>query len=405
MKAILLLLCACFLGGQAIAQSSIVRPGELSLSVEAAEGEATLLAREMILITIRGLYRRHITRETLQQPAFDGFSWTQLGADSWTEERIAGKKVKIFQRRMAIYPDRPGRLTIGPFKHQLTLTDEGDDWFEHDVTSAPLVIDVAPAPPIEGWWFPVRSVRVSDSWSNAPALLKPGEGVLRTVRLEALGATPEMMPPMPALKSPSAMIFAHPEKRLVELSPAGPVTYAFWRWTIRPANKRSAVVEPISFSYYDTIERAHKTVTIAAQRVAYGELTPEPRGLDDPPRPSAHLPGWSAGIASTLVFLGGILSALWGCRLTWTHVLHMVPWMDPLALRLRYSAWRGDIVDVRRAAAAMITRDGSTSHSDRCRLLDQLDSQIFGHPNDHLNLKLFAKTFLQWKAVKHRVYA
>ena len=85
----------------------------------------------MILVTIRGSYRRHITRERVEQPPLDGFSWSQLGPDRWYEERIRGRPVKMFERRMALYPERAGELTIGAFTHHLTLTDEGDEWFEH----------------------------------------------------------------------------------------------------------------------------------------------------------------------------------------------------------------------------------------------------------------------------------
>ena len=401
MRVLLILFGIVLLCGQAIAQSSTVRPGELSLSIEVEEGETIPFAREMILITIRGHYRRHITRETLHQPDFDGFSWTQLGPDHWTEERIAGKKVKIFRRRMAIYPDRPGRLTIGAFTHRLTLTDEGDDWFEHEVMSEPLTIEVAPAPPVEDWWFPARFLRVSDEWSNAPALLKPGEGVLRVVRLEALGVTPEMMPPMPELTSPSAMIFPHPEKRLVELSPAGPVSYAFWRWTIRPTNGTSTIIEPLSFSYYNTIERTHQKVTIAAQRVAYDELMQEKRAVDGPlPRP-VRLPGWAEAIAATLIFLSGLLSVLWRRRLTSKRVFERLTWIDPLALRLRYSAWRGDALQVRRAATAIMAKDGSARPTHRRQLLDQLDRQIFGRAKGSLDLFVFANAFLRPAAGKH----
>ena len=113
----------------AFAQSKTVLPSELELSVSIDDADAMPVVREMVLITIRGVFRRHITREMLIQPDLEGFSWAQLGPDHWTDERIDGQQVKVFERRMAIYPDRTGTLTIGAFTHRLTLTDEGDDWF------------------------------------------------------------------------------------------------------------------------------------------------------------------------------------------------------------------------------------------------------------------------------------
>ncbi|MGB0903693.1 MAG: hypothetical protein ACPGVJ_02235, partial [Mangrovicoccus sp.] len=216
-----LLVLAALLCGPALAQSGAVRPGELALSVTVENTGHTPYEREMVMIRIRGAYRRHITLEKLEQPDLDGFSWAQLGPDHWSEERINGRPVKVFERRMALYPTRSGRLTIGPFIHHLTLTDEGDDWFDHDVKSEPITVDVDPAPADTQWWFPVFSLEISDNWSNPATQLQEGEGVLRVIRLEALGAMPDMIPPMPQMHSPSALIFPHPEKRLVEQTPYG----------------------------------------------------------------------------------------------------------------------------------------------------------------------------------------
>ncbi|MFD1343095.1 hypothetical protein, partial [Litorisediminicola beolgyonensis] len=302
-----------FWSGAAFAQSSTVGPRDVEITVTVAEADEIPFTQEMVLITIEGVYRRHVTREKLEQPDLDGFNWVQLGNDYWFESTENGQKVKNFRRRMALYPERAGTLEIGPFIHHLTLTDEGDDWFNHDFYSEPVTIEVAPAPPVpEGeWWFPVRQLRVADDWSNAPDLLKPGEGVLRVVRVEAVGVPPDMIPPMPELRSPSAMIFAHPEKRLVELSPEGPVSVAFWRWTIRPSGDVSAILEPIQFDYYDTRDRTPRRVVISAQRVAYDEST---LGSAPPPPEPVALHPLAAALALGLGLLGGLTALLAGRR-------------------------------------------------------------------------------------------
>ncbi|WP_299740863.1 hypothetical protein [uncultured Roseobacter sp.] len=377
------------------AQTKAVLPSEVKLWVEVEETEHTPLAREMVLITIKGIYRRHITREQLVQPDFDGFSWTQLGDDTWREERLNGEKVKTFSRRMAVYPDRPGTLTIGAFTHNLTLTDERDDWFEHPVSSEPVTLEVAPAPAGSTWWFPVKQLRISDQWSNAPDQLVPGEGVLRVVRIEALGVTPEMIPPMPELRSPSAMIFAHPDKRFVELSPGGPQTYVFWRWTIRPSNDTSTIVEPLSFDYYDTVNRVMRTVTISAQRVAYGSAVPEeqPASLALSRPDPARLPGWPMAALAGLVGLSGVGYALSGRRLAGLKALERFGLFDPLARQMRQAARAGQVQQLRRAAAAILRRDGPSE--GRARLLRHLDKSIFDPGATPGSLATFTRAFLR----------
>ncbi len=395
MKRFCVILLVLFLPVMAAAQFSEVLPSDLTLTVTIEEEDAVPYVREMVLIIIRGVYRRHITLESLVQPDFDGFSWTQLGPDHWADERINGEQVKTLRRRMAIYPNRAGELTIGPFLHNLTLTNEGDDWFDHQIQSDPVTITVAPIPPeADGqWWFPAKWVKVSDQWSNAPDQLVPGEGVLRVVRIEALGVTPEMIPPMPVLTSPSAMIFPHPERRLIDLTANGPVTHAFWRWTIRPTNTTSTIVEPLKFSYFNTQTREHHTVTISAQRVAYGSVVPQTRAevVADPAVP-ASLPGWPVAVAAGLIFLGGIGAGLSGWQLTGVAALHRFTLFDPLARQLRAAARAGEMQKLRRSAHAIVLRDGLTP--SRRILLDELDFSLFAVDGARVNLATFPRAFL-----------
>lgn len=387
-------LCIAFLlwPGLSLAQTREVRPSELSLEVVVEPTAQTPLAREMVLITIKGVYRRHITREQLIQPDLAGFNWTQLGDDRWRDERLDGEKVKTFSRRMAIFADQPGEITIGAFTHSLTLTDEGDAWFEHKVTSAPVTITVAPAPTDDPWWFPLKSLKISDQWSNAPDQLVPGEGVLRVVRIEALGVTPEMIPPMPMLNSPSAMIFPHPEQRFVELSPQGPLSYAFWRWTIRPGNDTSTIVEPLSFDYFDTVNRVSRTVTISAQRVAYGAVVPD-SPVDATAVQEARLPGWPVFLLGALIFGGGLFYALTGWQVKGLDALRRFAMFDPLARDMWRAARAGDLRQMRRAADAILTRDGA-SHRRTEQLLC-LDRAIFGRDGAPVSPRDFTKQYLR----------
>ncbi len=373
MRALLALLL-CLSPLVAAGQSREVGPSDLRLEVAVENADSTPYAGEMVLVTIRGTYRRHITRETLQQPDLNGFNWMQLGSDDWFESREDGLTVKSFRRRMALFPTRPGTLTIAPFVHHLTLTDEGDDWFEHDIRSEPVTVTVLPSPVSDDRWFPVRRLEISDTWSNPPDQLGDGAGVLRVIMLKAVGAAPSMMPPMPDLVSPSAMIFPHPEKRLVELSPEGPVTYAFWRWTIRPSNDTSAILEPISLDYFDTVARVARTATISAQRIAIDEaLLPAPV----PPSEPGRLNPLAAGLAGTAGFLFGIGALVPGLgRRRW----RWPGWLDPARRGLIRAARRGDLAALRRAAHRLDA--AAPPSATRRRLLAELDRAIYAPAAD-----------------------
>ncbi|MDU9005778.1 hypothetical protein [Sedimentitalea todarodis] len=384
-----LILWLLLTAGLAQAQTLEVNPADLDLTVTIENADVTPFQGEMVLLTIHGVYRRHITREKLIQPGLDGFNWMQLGQDHWYETQVRGKKVKNFKRRMALFPEQAGELTIGPFVHHLTLTDEGDDWFEHDIQSEPLTITVDPAPQMEGWWFPVRRLEISDQWSNAPDQLGEGEGVLRVIRITAVGASPDMIPPMPELASPSAMIFPHPEQRLVELSPQGPVSIAFWRWTIRPGRSRSAILEPLTFDYFDTTTRQAHSATITAQRVAMDETS-----LPDPVLPPAPTRQRPTLMASTgvIAFAAGLSVLLLGRNFSGLARLHALPAFNPLYRQLRRAARHGDLAATRRAASAILQEAGPCPQA--ARLLHQFDNAVFGSDAQRPDTSRFAREFL-----------
>ncbi|MHA6264435.1 hypothetical protein ACXYMO_14620 [Arenibacterium sp. CAU 1754] len=385
-----LILIAMMVAGPALAQTRHVNPDDLSLTVTVENDNVAPYRQEMVLITLHGVYRRHITLEKMEQPDLSGFNWMQLGQDHWYESQLQGKKVKNMRRRMALFPDRVGELTIGPFVHHLTLTDEGDDWFEHDIQSDPITIRVQPAPVSDDWWFPVRRLEISDSWSNAPDQLNEGEGVLRVIMVKAVGASPDMIPPMPELLSPSAMVFAHPEQRFVELSPEGPVSMAFWRWTVRPSNNTSAILEPISFSYFDTTTRKQHAVEITAQRIAMSEANlPDPVA---PPVPATlyAVPSLAGGVAAFGLVLAWMTA---GFHFIGTGRLQRWALFDPVRRSLRRAARRGDMAGLRRAAVALVRRDGETG--ERARLLAALDTAIFGRGSNQFDTRAFAQKFLE----------
>jgi len=185
------------------------------------------------------------------------------------------------------------------------------------------------------------------------------------------------------------MIFPHPEKRLVELSPEGPVSVAFWRWTIRPTNDTSAIIEPIAFDFYDTRNRVPRSVTISAQRVAYDESTLPAARAPAAPAELHPLAVWiAAGSAAVL----GLALTLAGRRFGGWQALRRLPPFDPARRGLRAAARRGDLAELRRAAARLMRRDGA--RPGQGALLAQLDRAIFDPKAGGFDARGFAKSFL-----------
>lgn len=377
--------------GGALAQTRTVDPSDLTLTATLENLNISPYQHEMVLLTIHGVYRRHITRENLKQPDLNGINWMQLGSDHWYESTVDGVKVKNFRRKMALFPEKTGRLDIGPFVHKLTLLDEKNNWFEHDIQSDPIELTVLPAPQTEDWWFPVRGLTVYDRWSNAPDQLNPGAGVLRVITLTAVGIGPDMIPPMPELKSPSAHIFPHPEKRLVELSPQGPISRSFWRWTIKPQNGKSAILEPLEFSYFDTVNRTTTSVTISPQRVAYSAV-PDTARTEKASLVPTELHPRLLGAVMFGTMIGGT-GLLFGWRRTLTLEGLTRRWRGyKLKTDLKRAAKSSDLIALRRAAHLLNTV--SAPDLERRRLLESLDRQIYASELNPFDFNGFYRKFV-----------
>lgn len=381
-----ILLVLWLMVGLAHAQTTEVDPADLQISVTIETTQTAPYQNEMVLLTVHGVYKRYITLEKLEQPDLAGFNWMQLGEDYWFDSTINGIKVKNMRRRMALFPDKSGRLEIGPFVHHLTLLDEENKWFAYDIQSEPVVLEVKPAPDTADWWFPVRGLTISDDWSNAPDQLKEGEGVLRIVRLNSLGVAPEMVPPMPELTSPSAHIFPHPVKHLVELTPDGPETVTFWRWTIKPRNPPSAILEPIELTYFDTVAREMRSVKISAQKVSMEQIdTPPPR--DETIVPAQLHTGLLASTAS-LALLCGVVLALGRGRAFSVSGIRRV-WVQSL-LNVRFYL-TSDLRELRKTAHALSPDQGRSDAANA--ILGELDAAIFGRESRPFSASDFKRRF------------
>ena len=385
----MMLALAFFLPQMAAAQTE-VDPDDLTLVVTLEEMAEPPFEQEMVLVTIHGKYRRHITREQLIEPTFEGLNWMQLGTDTWFDSRVDGVLMRNMIRRMAIFPERSGTITIPPFTHRLTLLDDENKWFEHDIHSAPLTLQVRPAPDTKGWWFPVRRLSIADNWSNTPELLQPGEGVLRVVQVKAVGVSPEMLPPMPALTSPSAMIFPHPEKRLVELSPDGPISIAFWRWTIKPKSPPSTILEPIQFPYFDTSTRSAQVARISPQRVAFDAASLPATPTSVPP-PRGRSPETVLRIVGTAAFLLGLTLFAIGRRWHSGQAVmdHITSWRDRGLMHL--GTLTGNVSRHRQAAHRLHRR--AEPDPARAAMLRALDSTLFDDRHPVADRRIFGMKF------------
>ncbi|UIJ73170.1 hypothetical protein [Aurantimonas sp. HBX-1] len=365
------------------------------LTVEIDPLPATPFEGEMILITVRGLYDVTVGLERLVQPDLRNFGWVQLGRDSWTTQRIEGRQLTVYERRLALYPETAGDLTIAPFIHRLTLVAANGERFVHDVVSPPVTVKVDPRPAtIGGWWLPARSLTYSDEWDRDPAMLANGETATRTVRIEATGVPANALPPPPKMLAPWLISFIAPEQRSVELTENGPVSTVVWKWRMRPVSSEPGRLEAFHIPWFDTSSRQMRDVVLNSQRIAFAAMA-EP--------PASGVAGFFVANAALLAGAGSFLAVLAlglpGRRLRSRAELarlvrRVLPDRD--ARMLRRAARRGDLPASRRAASGLAARSAGAQRAARRQALFALDRHLYGREPAAagFDLKAFVRSML-----------
>jgi hypothetical protein len=263
--------------------------------------EMTPVVGEMIPLTVRGEYTSRIALETLTFPDSDAYDWMQLARDDWREERVDGRTVLVLERRIALFPRKPGPVTIGPLTHHLTVFADGGGRAQLDVLAEALTVEVAPFP-ADGVPLAASALTLEDSLSATPGALRDGENLIRRVTLTADGTLPHFLPPRPTLRAPWLISFSAPEVREMKPTSQGPVTTVVWEWHLRPKTGEPAVLPPIDIPWFDTVSRQMQTAEIPAIPFGYASFSADRSGTE-------RLPGAQVATAFA-VFAAGLLAGL-----------------------------------------------------------------------------------------------
>jgi hypothetical protein len=244
----------------------------LTLSFVPHRAHDTVIASEMLPVTLRAVYDRKVALEDMVIAPSDSFDWVQTGPDRWQEEMIDGKSWITMERPLAIVPKRAGVLQFGPATHVLTIIDEASQRQERTVVAPPLTLAVGAYPAERGWKWVAEEATLTDELSTDPSRLRDGETVTRRVTLRAKGTLPESLPPRPVVSEPWLITFAAPVERQLILTSDGPVSEVVWVWQFRPETGEPGVLPPVRIPYFNAATRQLDALEIPALPIAYASF-------------------------------------------------------------------------------------------------------------------------------------
>ena len=359
----------------------------LSLELVLDPRDAPPMEGEMILATIRGIYRETITNEELKLRSMTDFDWTRLGQDEWTDQRVDGRMSRVFERRIAFFPKRAGMLEILPIVHELEVSGDSGQRETVLVRSESVRIEVGEKPAgAEETWFPVRALEISDTWDADAAQLEDGQSVTRRVVLRALGATPEMMPQQPALREPWLITFTPPEERDFQVTSQGPVTTLVWVWKLRPITGEPGVIPEVVIPYFDTETRTARTARLTAAPVGYASFG---ANAASGWREDLGVGQFHVAVFCTIMLIVVLLGLRGRSGLSETAGALRQKWhLNKEFRRLRTYANSGDIERFRALAARLLSTETAMPLNGDHIPLRPVDVLLFGRKSEHSALDL-----------------
>ncbi|MFG1464268.1 BatD family protein [Xanthobacter sp. DSM 24535] len=185
-------------------------------------GPAPYVQGEM-LVAVRIYTNGPLLGGALTPPEAVGATFTKVGDQRMFSKVIGRQRYRVIEQGYIMRPQRSGSIEIGPVTLEAqfpsfmggalpsetarllgrpgaTIPSGVDPNIGRTVTvrSDPVQIEVKARPAdVTGWFLPAQSVTLSSTWNPPLAQAKVGETLTRTLTLEAVGATPNQLPPLP----------------------------------------------------------------------------------------------------------------------------------------------------------------------------------------------------------------
>ncbi|WP_395665281.1 hypothetical protein [Methylocella sp.] len=330
----------------------------LALTEAVVDGPKEPYVGEMLILRLRSFIEAPVARHEIEQPQLVDFDWRQYGRDVEVETQVAGVTLRGLERAIAIFPRRPGRLTIDPFTRKVELIGPDNTRRDAAFSSAPVTVE---ARALDGlvkpgdFFLPARSVTLTDEWEPRPDRLGLNDAARRTLTIMAEGLTADRLPPPPPMRAPGLIVFAAPAERETIATPKGLTAKAVYRYDVRPASSEPAKTPAIHVAWFDTVERRMREASLPPRVVAFVDPNaPQIAGGASEGASFARRLGaaglgfaWAAALGLLILTSPAHVGALGGRLAFWR-----APGRAELA-RLRRAGRRGDAAGVMAATLAL----------------------------------------------------
>ncbi len=281
--------------------------GSADVLLEVSAEPDTVYVQAPVQLAVRLLYRRSLLEGNLSDPSIEDALVRRQGDDRQYSARRGGESYRVIERRFVVFPGRSGELHIPALRFVgLLAADAGDGLGGFGLfrgggrrvgaESQPLTIEVLPPPPgAPSPWFPANDVRLSEDWGDDPVpVFRVGEPVTRRLRVEALGASGEQVPPL-APGTPEGMR-SYPDKPVLHTGSRDGHLLGVREQSLAlvPTRAGRQVLPAVEVHFWDTAADRARVARLPAREIevlpAPADVTPALPGSEPSSPPATPVP-------------------------------------------------------------------------------------------------------------------
>ena len=252
-------------------------PEPVYLEVSFDPPEDAVYVHSQISLVVRLLYLGTLANARLGEPTPDNATIQRINENRFSADRH-GQKYQGLERRYAIFPERSGTLTIPPVNFDGRVVQARRSIWENrnrgrrvNTSSEPIEFQVKPKP--AGYpdqpWLPARLLQGRQTISEPAGGLHVGEPITRTISLEAMGLSDNMLPQLSWPKLDQARVYPDAPESVTRVDSSGNwlVSRSTTRFAVVPNQAGELILPELRIPWWDVVNDRLMEINIPARVV------------------------------------------------------------------------------------------------------------------------------------------
>jgi hypothetical protein len=232
--------------------------GEISSTAPYVEG--------LLQYTFKLYFRTQLRNPRVDMPQIKDVVLMQLEDGPLYQTTINGEVYNVVEKTFAIFPKKPGTITISPIRLQALIIDDNantyDDFFNFGAGLKPISVatksfklNVRDVPTTYHGtiWLPAQNISLTEEWSTQNIdQWETGTPVTRTLKIEAIGLRADQLPDFSIDKINDVNIYVDRPKRTNTIKNNMIVGTLKQNITYIPNNTQSFILPPLKINWWNT---------------------------------------------------------------------------------------------------------------------------------------------------------